>query len=148
MPWFEGSHDETRTLSADADAVRAHLQDPSSMIAATKGVEDASVSDGVVHFVMAEEDHGVVKFKGDYRCRYEAIDQGVRWSSLEGGNIDQAGEATVRALADGGCELSYRETVKIDLGVPGMMAPMLKPVIAPMLAGEIKSFVDRLVQPL
>ncbi|MCA9566205.1 MAG: hypothetical protein KC656_00105 [Myxococcales bacterium] len=144
MPWFEGTHSETRTLPVDASTLIAHLQDPNTMIAATKGLENASVSDGVVHFVMKEEDHGVVKFKGEYHCRYEPIEDGVRWTSLDGGNLDQSGEATVRAL-DEGCELTYRETVKIDLGVPSMMAPMLKPVIGPMMANEVKDFVKRLV---
>lgn len=145
MPWFEGTHTETRTLSVEAATLRAHLQDPQTMIQASKGVETATVDDGVVHFQLEEEDHQVVKFKGDYKVRYENVDGGVRWTTLPGGNLDQAGEATVRDLGDGTSELVYTETVKIDLGVPGMMAPMLKPMIGPMLAGEVKSFVQRLV---
>lgn len=145
MPWFEGQHTETRTLPVDAATLRAHLQDPQTMITATKGLENASVEDGVVHFQMEEEDHQVVKFKGDYKCRYEATENGVRWTSLPGGNLDQAGEASVRDLGDGSSDLTYSETVKIDLGVPSMMAPMLKPMIGPMLAGEVKAFVQRLV---
>jgi carbon monoxide dehydrogenase subunit G len=147
MPWFEGTHTETRPLSADAATVIAHLHDTQKLIAATKGVEEATVEDGVVHFVMEEEDHGVVKFKGDFRCRYEATADGLIWTSLEGGNLDQSGSATVVAKGDG-CELHYTETVRIDLGVPKMMAPMLKPVIGPMMAMEVKDFVKRLTAPL
>lgn len=142
MAWFEGSHTETRTLTADLATALAHIQDPQSIIDATKNVESATLTDNVVHFQMAEEDHGVVKFKADFKCTYEAIDNGIRWTSVEGGNLDQSGEATVTAKGDG-CELTYTELVKIDLPVPGMMAPMLKPVIGPMMASEIKDFVKR-----
>lgn len=147
MPWFEGTHSETRTLKADAASVLAHIQNPQSIIDATKGVEKATLTDGVVHFQMEEEDHQVVKFKGDFQCRYETTENGVKWTSLDGGNMNQSGEAKVVAT-DGGCELHYTETAKIDLGVPAMMAPMLKPMIGPMIAKEIEGFVGRLVQPL
>lgn len=147
MPWFEGTHTETRSLTTDAVTALAHIQDPQNVINASKNVESAERNDNVVHFVLAEEDHGVVKFKGDYRCKYEVLENGLRWTSLEGGNLDQSGEATIRAT-DTGCELAYTETVKIDLGVPGMMAPMLKPVIGPMMAMEVKDFVKRFVAPI
>ncbi len=148
MTWFEGTHEETRKLDADAETVRAYLQDPRSIVAATKGLERAEVDGRVVHFVMEEEDHGVVSFKGEYRCRYEPTPSGVRWSSLPGGNLAQAGEASVEPAEDGGCTLHYRETVKVDLGVPTMMAPMLQPVVGPMLGKEVKAFVARLVEAI
>ena len=57
----------------------------------------------------------------------------------------QSGQARFRELPGGRTEVEYTETVKADLAVPTMMAPMLRPVINQMLAHEIKGFLNRMV---
>lgn len=147
MAWFEGTHQETRTLDVPADRAAAHFADPAAIVAATKGVESHTVDGGTIQLVLEEEDHGVVKFKAAYDCTYERVDDHtVRWSSAEG-NLKQSGEARFTPT-DSGCELAYTEKVEIDLGIPDMMAPMAKPLIGPMLAQEIKGFVDRMIHRL
>lgn len=146
MAWFEGTHTETRTIAASPAAVLAHFADPAAILAQTKNLESSDVDGDVIHFVIKEEDHGVVKFKADYRCRYATGDDRVTWTAVDG-NLLQSGEARVEA--DGaGSKLTYTETLKIDLGVPAMMAPMLQPMIGPMLAGEAKEYVKRMVAAL
>lgn len=146
MPWFEGTHTETRTLPAPVDRVKAHFSAPASIFASTKGLESSAVDGDVLHFVMKEEDHGVVKFKADFRCRYTLDGDRLVWTTLEG-NLQQSGQASFEP--DGaGTKLTYTETVKIDLGVPGMMAPMLQPMIGPMLASEVKGYVKRMAESL
>jgi hypothetical protein len=146
MPWFEGTHSETRALPAPPAAVKAHFASPAAILAATKKVEASDVTDGVIHFVLKEEDHGVVKFKADYRCKYELVGDRLVWTAA-GGNLEQSGEA--RFEADGsGTKLVYTEKIRIDLGVPALMAPMLQPMIGPMLAMEAKDYVKRMVASL
>ncbi|MEZ4319223.1 MAG: hypothetical protein R3F61_17050 [Myxococcota bacterium] len=147
MPWFEGSHTESRTIAAPLATVRDHFANPASILANTKGVEDSSVDDGVIHFVMKEEDHGVVKFKGDFRCRYALEGDTLTWTPVGDGNMKQSGKATFTAKGDA-TVVDYSETVEIDLGVPGMMAPMLKPVISALLANEMKDYVKRMAASL
>lgn len=147
MAWFEGKHTETRELDVPADVAAAHFADPQAVIAATKGIESAEVEGGTIRFVLAEEDHGVVKFKGAYTCTYERVDENtVRWSTSEG-NLKQSGEATFTPSASG-CSLDYTEKVEIELDVPTMMVPMAKPLIGPMLGNEVKGYLDRLLANL
>lgn len=146
MPWFEGTHTETRDLPVSADVAAAHFADPAAIVAATKDVERADIDGEVVHFLLKEEDHGVMKFQGDYRCRYTRDGNVVRWETLEG-NTDQSGEARFEPKGDG-CVLHYTETVKVDLQVPKMMAPMIKPVISALLANTITDFVKAMARSL
>ncbi len=147
MAWFEGTHSESRTLPVTPDAARAHFSDPSRIVAHTKDYESADIDGETIHFVMKLEDHGVVKFQGRFACSYRLEDGVLRWTTTEGGNMVQQGEATFTE-SDGRTELSYTETVKIDLDVPAMMAPMLQPVIGAMVASEIKDFVNRMTKAL
>ena len=147
MPWFEGTHTESRTFDAPLATVRDHFANPEKILAHTKGLETSSVTDGVVHFVMEEENHGVATFKGDFRCRYVVEGDTVRWTPEGDGNMKQSGQATF-SEKDGKTVMDYTETIEIDLGVPGMMAPMLKPVISALLGNEMKDYVKRMASDL
>lgn len=144
MAWFEGTHSETRVLEGELDACKRHFADLDTIARNTDGIESHTVDGDTVHLVLKLQDHGVVKFKGDYRCKYVLEGDTLRWESA-GGNTDQSGEATFRAV-EGGTEVAYRETVKVDLDIAAMMAPMLKPLMGPMIAHEIKEFVARMAK--
>jgi len=146
MPWFQGSHEETFTVPTSLEVTKRHFADPATIVANTEHVASHTIDDGLVHFVLELQDHGVVQFKGDYKCRYALEGDVLRWTA-EGGNTEQAGEARFTAT-DAGTEVAYRETVKVDLDVGKMMAPMLKPVMGPMIGHEIKDFVKRMVKAL
>ena len=146
MAWFEGTHEETFTVAGDLQAVKRHFATPATIAAHTEHVESFGMDGDVAHFVLKLQDHGVVKFKADYRCRYTLDGDVLRWVSA-GGNLDQSGEARFRAV-DGGTEVAYRETVRVDLDVNAMMAPMMKPLMGPMLSHEIKEFVKRMRKAL
>ncbi|MBX2798115.1 MAG: SRPBCC family protein [Myxococcales bacterium] len=147
MPWFEGTHTETRALPVSPEVALAHFADLQAIRTATKGVESAEISQRTIHFVLQEEDYGVVKFKPEYRCTYQADGGKLSWNTEEGANLKQSGEATFTAT-DGGCEISYTETVQVELEVAAMMAPMLKPVVGPVLAKEVKGYLDRMIEGL
>ncbi len=143
MPWFEGTHSESRQLDVAPEVARAHFSDLAAIVAATKGVASSSIDERTIHFVMEEEDHGVVKFQADFRCTYVLEGDTVRWSTAEG-NLQQSGQARLTASGQG-AQLDYTETVKVDLDLPAMMAPMIKPVLAAVLAKEMKAYVERMV---
>ena len=145
MPWFEGTHSETRDLDVPPDAARARFADPAAIVAATKNVESSELDGRTIHFVLAEEDYGVLKFKPDYRCTYELDGDTLRWSTSEG-NVDQSGEARFEARG-AGTRLHYTERIKMNLDVPAMMAPMVQPVIGAVVASEIKGYLDRMLAP-
>ena len=144
MSWFEGTHSETFTVARDLATTRRHFSDPATIVAQTEGLQSHTVEGDVIHFVMAPQDHGVVKFQGDYRCRYVLDGDTLRWSPA-GGNTKQSGEARFRTVA-GGTEVVYTETVEVDLDVNAMMAPMLRLVMGPMLAQEVKEYLRRMVK--
>ena len=146
MPWFEGSHEETFTVPTDLGTTKQHFADPAVIAGNTEHLESYEVDGDVVHFVLALQDHGVVKFKADYRCAYTLEGDTLRWATA-GGNTDQSGEARFRAV-DGGTEVAYRETIKVDLDINAMMAPMLKPLMGPMMAHEVKEYLKRMRKSL
>jgi hypothetical protein len=146
MTWFEGAHTETFTVPHDLETTRRHFSDPATIVRHTEGLQSHTIDGDVVHFVLAAQDHGVVKFAGDYRCRYTLDGDTLRWEPA-GGNTKQSGQATFRAV-DGGTEVTYREDLEVDLDVNALMAPMLKLVMGPMLAHEAKEYVRRMVKAL
>ncbi len=146
MSWFEGSHHETFTVPADLETTKAHFANIDTIAAHTEHLASYTKDGDVVHFVLDEQDHQVVKFTGDYRCRYVLEGNELVWTAL-GGNVDQSGKASFRAV-DGGTEVDYSETVKVDLAVNAMMAPMIKPLMGPMMAHEIKGFLKRMRKAL
>lgn len=151
MTTFDGTYTDTITIPRDLEATRRAFSDPGAIVAHTEGLASHAIArepDGsvVVHFVMVPQDHGVVKFAGDYRCRYTVDGDTLRWAPA-GGNTHQSGSATFRAVP-GGTEVRYEETIAVELDVNAMMAPMLKLVIGPMLAHEAKEYVRRVVKTL
>lgn len=146
MAWFEGTHSETRDLDVSVEAAAAHFADTAAVVAASKDLESTTIDGDVIHFVLKEEDHGVMKFKGDYRCKYVRDGSVVRWETLEG-NLDQSGEARFEPAGDG-CKMHYTETVKVDIEVPAMMRPVLKPVISALMTNGIKDFVKAMSKSL
>lgn len=149
MAWFEGEHRESVTVAADRDRARAFFADPEAILAHSKDVESSRVEGETIHFVIKLQDHGVMKFQGRFACRYHAPDEAtVRWEPVGEGNTKQSGEAVFTALPGGGTRIDYRERVAIDLDVPGMMAPMLKPVVGPMVTYEIKEYLRRMTAAL
>ena len=146
MTWFEGSHSETFTVPRDLETTRRHFSDPATIVAHTDGLQSHEIEGEVVHFVMAPQDHGVVKFAGDYRCRYTLDGDTLRWSPA-GGNTKQSGEATFRAVP-GGTEVVYREALEVEVETNAIVAPMLRLVMGPMIANEVKEYVRRMAKSL
>lgn len=148
MAWFEGTHAQSLVLNADLATAKAHFANLATIAANTGDLDRHQIEGDLLHFVLKAQDHaGVVKFQGDYRCRYTVEGDTVRWTPA-GGNVQQSGEARFKPLPDGKTALDYTETVKIDMDVPAMMAPMLSPLIGPMLTHEIKGFVGRMAGSL
>ncbi len=146
MAWMEGSHEETRELPLSAEAAAAYFADPEKIAAATKSAERIDVEGATIHYVLQEEDHGVVKFKPDYRSTYTLEGTTVSWEP-SGGNIEQKGRATFTPSGDG-CTMHYTETMRLDLPISNMMAPMVRPLLGPVLKKEIQSYLDRMVSGL
>ncbi|MCO4745026.1 MAG: hypothetical protein KC912_09575 [Proteobacteria bacterium] len=147
MSWFEGTHSETRTLNKPLDAVKSHFASLETIIANSADVETATVDGNTVHFVLEAQDHGVVKFQGNYKATFTLDGDTLTWGPEGEGNTKQSGTASFKAV-DGGTEVTYTETVGIDLDIPAMMAPMVKPMISAMLGSEIKGYVKRMSDAL
>ena len=148
MSRFEGSHTTTVTVTKPISAAIAHFADPETIVGHSENVASANVEGDTVHFVLTEQDHGITKFEGRYSCRYTADGNIVKWQTVGEGNFVQSGQATFTELDGGKTEIAYTEDLGIDLDVPAMMAPMLKPVISQVLAHEAKGFLGRMIKTL
>jgi hypothetical protein len=146
MAWFEGTHAQSLIVDAPLAAAKAHFANLAAIAANTSDLERFDIDGDVLHLVMKAQDHaGIAKFQGDYRSRYTTSGDTVRWEAVSG-NTKQSGEARFTRLSDNRTTLDYTETVAIDMDVPAMMAPMLRPLITQILAHEIKGFVGRMVK--
>lgn len=143
MAWLEGSHSETRTIAKPVDTVKAHFGDLETIIANSADVETATVDGDTIHYVLKMQDHGLVQFQGDYKVTYTPTADGLTWQPTGEGNTKQSGSVIFRAVGDG-TELEFSETLSINLPIPAVMAPMIKPMVGKMLAGELKGFLDRM----
>lgn len=148
MSRFEGKHTATVTVPAPLSAAIAHFANPQTIVAHSKDVESATVEGDTIHFVLEAQDHGITKFQGRYSCKYTAEGNVVRWQTIGGGNTEQSGEATFETVDENTTQIAYNEQLAIDLDVPDMMAPMLKPVIAQVLSHELKGFLGRMTKTL
>ena len=149
MAEFQGTHSDTFRVPTDLEAAKRHFSSLSTIIANSSDVESANEEGDIIHFVLKPQDHGVMKFQGKYSCRYFfSGDDTLRWETVGDGNTDQSGEAIFRAVSDGETEIAYRENLKVDMEVPSVMAPMLKPVISQVLSHEMKAYLGRMKKTL
>lgn len=148
MARFEGNHSSTVTVTKPLAAAIAHFADPATVVANSEDVETAEIDGNTVHFVLKEQDHGIAKFQGRYSCQYSADGNAVRWATIGDSNTVQSGEAVFEAIDADSTSITYSESLAIDLDVPDMMAPMLKPVVSQLLAHELKGFLKRMVKTL
>ena len=148
MATFESTFKDTFTVPVAPTVAREHFADANTIIAHSNDVETATVEDDVIHFVMKAQEHmGIGTFQSDYRCRYTVDGDTLSWEPVGEGNTRQSGSARFVAKGDG-TEVEYSETLSVDMDVPKMMAPMLKPVIGAVLSHEMKEYTKRMRKAL
>lgn len=150
MPRYEAEVRTTFSLPVAPEVARQHYASLEAIAAATHGVERYQTApDGVIAFEFLEQDHKIAKFKGHYQARYALDGDRIIWDTLREmpHNSGTSGEATF-APAEGGCAVTYREAVFIDLEVPVMVAAVLRPVIAKVLEGEVNGYLKRMRETL
>lgn len=148
MATFESTYTHTFTVPVSLAVARDHFANPEVIIAHTQDVETATVEGDTIHFVMKAQEHmGISTFQPDYRSTYTVSGDVIRWAPKGEANTRQSGSATFTARGDE-TEVVYSESVAIDMDVPKLMAPMLKPVIGAVLSHEIKEFTARMRKTL
>lgn len=150
MATFEGTYTDILTVPTSVGATREHFHNLAVIVANTKDLEKGEIIEDVVHFNLAAQDYpGIGTFEGRYACRYTVQASGtMTWEPVGEGNVRQSGSVSFEPDGNGGTRVNYSETVSIDMDVPAMMAPLLKPLIGPMLRHEIAEFAKRMVRAL
>jgi len=150
MAWFEAEHTTRFTTPVGYEAARDHFASLEQIIAQSADVEQAEVVDqGTISFLLKEQNHGITTFQGRYTCRYTLADEHTLvWQTVgEGHNMTSEGRATFQAEGEL-CAVDYTEKLGLDLDVPAMVVPMLKPVIRQVLAAEMAKYVERMTEAL
>jgi len=149
MATFESTYTDTLTVRAPLGDAVAHFANLQTILAQTEDLETGTVDGDVVHFVLKAQEHtGIGTFKGDYRCRYVAEKEAVRWDTVGEGNTRQSGSATFEVVDAITTEVTYTERIAIDMDVPKLMAPVLGQIISPMLKHALAGFAKRMVKAL
>ncbi|MFT6234605.1 MAG: hypothetical protein ACJAZO_005128 [Myxococcota bacterium] len=148
MATFESTYTKTFTLPVDLDAAKKHFADLATVIANSNDVETATVDGDVVHFVMKAQEHvGIGTFQSDYHSKYTLSGNVLTWAPVGEGNTRQSGTATFVANGES-TEVAYSETLSVDMSVPKLMAPMLKPLIGAILSHEMKEYTARMIKSI
>jgi len=148
MATFDSTFTDTFTVPVAPAVARDHFANPQTIIEHSNDVEEATVDGDVIHFTMKAQEHmGIGTFQSIYRCLYATTDNSVTWEPVGEGNTRQSGRAVFAAKGDG-TEVTYSETLSVDMDVPKMMAPMLKPVIGAVLSHEMKEYTKRMRKTL
>ena len=148
MARFAAEFRETFTTTAPLAVAHRAFGDLDVLIANYGDLEKATKHDDrTVEYLLKEANHGVTTFQGHYTCRYEYTDDHtVSWQTTsEGSNTKAWGTATF-SEAGGTTSIDYNGHIEIEMGIPRMMAPMLKPVVAQIAAAEMKKFVQRMIK--
>ncbi len=149
MATFEGTYTDKLVVHADVNTARDHFANLETIVANTKDLEQADIDNDTIHFLLEAQEHtGIGTFQGKYSCRYAVTDGVLSWESVGDGNTRQSGRATFTAVDGGATEVDYTESIAIDMDVPKLMAPMLKPLIGPMLKHELSEYAKRMVKSL
>jgi uncharacterized membrane protein len=142
---------EERILRVSASPKRAYafFSQPEQLAKVMAGVERCELlPQGSVRWVLEEKVDKGIRFQADYVVVYEGDGAGhIRWRSLSG-NMENAGDVSIRPTADGGCEIHYRERVEPDLPISALMAKLIQPLVARELRTDISRFLDRAEQQL
>ena len=148
MPRFVSDFRETFTTSASAEVAHRAFGDLDVLIANYGDLERADKHDErTVEYLLKEANHGVTTFQGHYTCRYDYTDDHtVTWTTTsEGSNIVASGTARFTATPNG-ASIDYDARIELEMDIPRLMAPMLKPVISQVAAHEMKQFVKRMIR--
>lgn len=149
MPVFSAELQHTFSTPAPMEQVHRCFFDVDTHIANFGQLASANkLDDHTVDYTLKAANYGVTTFQGRYTCRYASPDaQTITWSTLDPeSNMQSVGTVRLTALPDGGTSIDYTATLGLDIDVPSMMAPMIKPVIRQVAAAEMKQFVKRMIR--
>ena len=150
MPKFTGTFNESFTVAASPEAVRAHFLDTDAIIEHFGDLESAEkLDDHTVRYLMEEQNHGIFSFQGRYTCRYEADgEDGSRWESQgDDGNIWTHGSLTVApGDAPGTTKLDYQAEMTLEIDLNPMLATALAPVVKASIPSQMKDYVKRMIK--
>ncbi len=144
MTRIAATEEQTFDLETSAEQAFAFFSQPQEFSKALAGLEYCQMNgSGQVRFVFAEKRDSGIVFQPDYTVQFEpATDQSVRWRSLEG-NMGNQGEVLIAAKPQGGCRVTYRETVEPDLPITSLMAKLIKPIVVRELRRDVSAFLQR-----
>ena len=149
MPRFGGTHTDTFTVPHSIEVAKKHFGSLSAIVAASSDVESATEDGDTIHFLLKPQNLAVTQFQGRYSCRYFfADDNSLVWEPVGEGNAFQSGKATFSSTSDGQTQIEYSETIEMEMDLPALMAPMLKPVIAHVVIDEMKNYLKRMIDSL
>lgn len=153
MARFQGILDETYTIQAPPEAVRAHFLDRDQIIACFGDLDEfEKVGDDTIRFVMEEQNHGVFTFQGRYACAYHPDgEHGARWQTVQDGpagtNVWVTGRLTVEpGEAPGTTRMRYFTDMALDVEVNAMLEPVLKPVVGAAIPAQVRDYVKRMIR--
>ena len=144
---FTGRFRETYTLRAPLDAARAHFADLDAVIANYGETLDRAEKRGpdTLELRLKEQNYGVTRYAGRYTCRWQVDgDRTVRWRTIEPGNLDSSGTATVEPLSDGRTRMVYDITLVLDIDVGRLLSVAIGKIVETAISREARAYVERL----
>ncbi len=144
MATFAAQHQSEHALPVAPAAALAHWSDPDAQLRARpEVVASERPAPGQLRLRLKEMKHGPTAFAGDYTLQFATEGTLLRWTTVSSGPLQVEGEARFAQTASG-CSVVVRETARVTLPVPGLLAVALRPLVETMMARGSKGFAERM----
>jgi carbon monoxide dehydrogenase subunit G len=150
MAEFEGSYEETFTVSVPIETAKKHYGDLDAIIAAYPNLDRGEKLDAkTVHYRLVPKNALGAEFRGEYRCEYTfTSDTRLEWRSVGEGNIKATGSFDFKSLGDSRTQLVYRQALTLDMPVNRFLAKAIYPIVKVNIASGAKEYLEAMRKSL
>jgi len=148
MAWISGRYERVFEVNRSLDEVSEYFLDPDRFRAAFNQLQSfENLGDQKWRWILLPKTELGVTFQGDYTVQYERDGLAASWSTLEG-NMRTSGRVACREVDTARTEVTYSETLEVELPVPKFSVRLFQPIVAREVKHGVGDFLDTSVRLL
>jgi carbon monoxide dehydrogenase subunit G len=151
MAWLEGTAERDFQVEAPVERVSEFFADPGQFRECVPDLASLEeVDEDVWRFTLEELSAKGVSFQGEYVVEYRREGQDVVWGPAGEGdeNMKAEGRAEIVEVGEGRTRVEYRETMSVQLPIPGLMTSVFNPIVGREVRKGVGEMLDCAVETL
>ena len=146
MSLFSGEYEETFTVNAPLEKVKAHFSDLDNIGRFYSGVDRwEKLDDRTLRILLKPQSALGVTFKGEHVCKYSFEDNVISWrSDGSQGNMRSEGRAEFTAIDERRTKVRYRDHLDIEMDINRFIAKAMGPLVRRDIEAGVKSFLVKM----